>query len=144
MVMAQLANERVQFRVRKTVLEMLRDRGYDTGSAEYEETFEDFCQKLEDHPTDERHIIAKRPVDAGEENNPESTAKWDPIFVRFVKSSQKIDKDFIGMIVRFMDDWINKANHKEQGYLELRTTVLIVNQGATSIARKVSILLIKI
>ena len=138
MVMAQLSEERVQFRVRKTVLEMLRDRGYETGSAELEETFEDFCQKLEDHPSDERHIIAKRAVEIAEEDNPEAEAKWDPIFVRFVKSSQKIDKDFIGMIVRFMDDWINKADHKSQGYNELRTTILIVNSGATSIARKVS------
>ena len=32
--MAQLTEERVEFQVRRTVFEMLADRGYETGSAE--------------------------------------------------------------------------------------------------------------
>ena len=68
MVMTQLTEERARYRVRKTVLEMLRDRDYETGSAELEETFEEFCQKLEENPKDERHIIAKRRVDTGVED----------------------------------------------------------------------------
>ena len=37
-----LTEERVQYRVRKTVLEMLRDRGYETGDVDLEETYEEY------------------------------------------------------------------------------------------------------
>ena len=38
----QLTDERVLYRCRKTVLEMLRDRGYEIGDPQIEETFEEF------------------------------------------------------------------------------------------------------
>ena len=38
----QLSDERVLYRTRKTVLEMLRDRGYEIGDGEIEENFEEF------------------------------------------------------------------------------------------------------
>ena len=41
----QLTDERILYRCRKTVLEMLRDRGYEIGDAEIEETFEEFEQR---------------------------------------------------------------------------------------------------
>ena len=45
--MAQLTEERVEFQVRRTVFEMLNDRGYETGDAEMEESYEDFCKRIE-------------------------------------------------------------------------------------------------
>ena len=44
-MLGQLTDERVLYRCRKTVLEMLRDRGYNVGSAEIEETYEDFVSR---------------------------------------------------------------------------------------------------
>ena len=47
--MVELPEERVQFRVRKTVLEMLDDRGFDTGHVELEEDFEVFKKRFEEN-----------------------------------------------------------------------------------------------
>ena len=41
-MLGSLTDERVLYRTRRTVLEMLRDRGYEIGDPEIEETFEDF------------------------------------------------------------------------------------------------------
>ena len=37
-----MTDERVLYRVRKTVLEMLKDRNYNVADAELEESYEDF------------------------------------------------------------------------------------------------------
>lgn len=44
-MMSQLTDERVMYRCRKTVLEMLRDRGYEIGDGDIEENYEDFEQR---------------------------------------------------------------------------------------------------
>ena len=71
MVTQQLTDERVQFRVRKTIFEMLRDRGYDTGNAELEETFEDFQRRIESGNT--LNIITYK-SSSDEVDNPEAAA----------------------------------------------------------------------
>lgn len=45
-MLAQLTDSRVLYRCRRTVMEMLRDRGYDIGEAEIEESYEDFEQRI--------------------------------------------------------------------------------------------------
>ena len=132
MATQQLSEERVQFRVRKTIFEMLKDRGYDTGNAELEETFEDFQKRIESGNT--LNIITYK-SSSDEVDNPEAGAQVEPIYVHFMeKDNTKIDKDFVTKIVRFMDDWSTKntnANSKS-----LFNTILIVRSGATAIARK--------
>ena len=41
-MLGQLTDNRVLYRCRRTVLEMLRDRNYEIGDAEIEESFEEF------------------------------------------------------------------------------------------------------
>ena len=43
-------------------------------------------------------MIAKRRIS-------EDSEMTEPIYVHFLSDNQKIDKDFIGRIVRFMDEW---------------------------------------
>ena len=49
-MLGQLSEERILYRTRKTVLEMLRDRGYEIGDGEIEETFEEFEQRYLNKP----------------------------------------------------------------------------------------------
>ena len=53
------SDERVLYRVRKTVLEMLKDRGYQVADASIEESFEDFEKSFKNKPI--QNIVAYRP-----------------------------------------------------------------------------------
>ena len=83
-MLSQLTDTRVMYRCRKTVLEMLQDRGYDIGDAEIEESYEEF----EARNLTNQNIIAMRPkpghtsvAHLDEDGNP-MTMK-EPIFVAF-------------------------------------------------------------
>ena len=192
----EVSDERVQWRVRKTVLEMLRDRGYDTKNQENEQTFEDYLKIVEsgntvniiaykrsgdevaEAPLTDRTKIAgtnwanlkpeamaehyeqkpwyaplsledKKLLESlrGSQNlqgdlhalniqNPEANVQQEPIYVHFMgkEGNNKIDKDFIKNIVRFMDDW--SINNADPTKTPLVNTILIVRSGATAIARK--------
>ena len=60
----------------------------------------------------------------------------EPIYVHFIQESQKVDKDFVGKIVRFMDDW--SKNKTDQACSDLKNTILIARTGAASNTKKVS------
>ena len=47
----------------------------------------------------------------------------EPIYVHFMQESQKVDKDFVGKIVRFMDDW--SKNKADSSCADLKNTILI-------------------
>ena len=55
-----MSDERVLYRVRKTVLEMLKDRGYNIAEADIEESFEDFEQRYKNKPI--QNFLAHKPV----------------------------------------------------------------------------------
>ena len=83
-MLGQLTDTRVLYRCRRTVLEMLRDRGYEIGDAEIEESFEDFEPRLETGGNNSLNMIVRRPngpVMTDEEGN-EGQVK-EPIFVVF-------------------------------------------------------------
>ena len=63
-MLGQLTEERILYRCRKTVLEMLRDRGYEIGEGEIGETFEEFEKHFLTRPN--ISIIVKRPVKGSE------------------------------------------------------------------------------
>lgn len=82
----QLTDERILYRCRKTVLEMLRDRGYEVGDAEIEETFEEFESR--GLTLKNLNMIVKRPIPGrtsvavtDEAGNPGQMK--EPIFVAF-------------------------------------------------------------
>ena len=55
-----MTDERVIYRVRKTVLEMLKDRGYNVADAAIEESFEEFEKNFSKAPN--INFITHRPV----------------------------------------------------------------------------------
>jgi len=62
-----MTDERVLYRVRKTVLEMLKDRNYNIADAEIEETFEEFEQRYSSKP--QLNFLAHRPIQASASND---------------------------------------------------------------------------
>ena len=55
-----MTDERVIYRVRKTVLEMLKDRGYGVATADIEEPFETFEER---YSKDQKlNFLAHRPI----------------------------------------------------------------------------------
>lgn len=84
--MGQLTDQRIQYRCQRTVLEMLKDRGYDIEDDAIEETFEEF----EDRNLNSKnlHMIVRRPipgrvapVEADEDGN--QPQMQEPLFVAF-------------------------------------------------------------
>ena len=99
-MLAQLSDERVLFRTRKTVLEMLRDRGYEIGDGEIEETFEEFEKRYAEKP--QMSFIAKKPAQ-GSAVGEEGETMMEPIFVNFATKEEKLGQDAIKQLVNFMD-----------------------------------------
>ena len=62
-MLGQMSDERVLYKCRKTILEMLRDRGYEIGDPEIEETYEEFEARQLTHRS--LNLIAMRPMQQG-------------------------------------------------------------------------------
>ena len=58
-----MTDERVLYRCRRTVLEMLRDRGYEIGDPEIEESYTEFEARQLNHRS--LNLIAMRPLQPG-------------------------------------------------------------------------------
>ena len=131
--MVELPEERVQFRVRKTVLEMLDDRGYDTGNVELEEDFDVFKARFEENGP--MNIITYTKQSKVDELGPD--AKVEPIYVHFMtKDSGKIDKEFITRIVRFMDEWSTKSKEEEDCAPLTNAIIVACETQITSVTKK--------
>jgi hypothetical protein len=82
---------------------MLRDRGYEVGDAELEETYEEFEAKYLVKP--QLNLVAKRPVatvGAAEEGMETDQVMMEPIYVVFATKEEKISKESINKVIGFM------------------------------------------
>lgn len=138
-MLGQLTEERILYRCRKTVLEMLRDRGYNIGDGEIGETFEEFEQHFSQRPN--ISIIVKRPVKgsqasaAGEEGE-EATPQMEPIFVTFSRE-EKLGKDAIKGLLNFMNQY--SQENQDANCRDLVDAILVVKGTSSQIFRKVSL-----
>ena len=134
----QLTDERVLYRCRRTVLEMLRDRGYEIGDAEIEESYEEFEQRQLVHRN--LHLIAMRPLQGRtvqiSDDPAQAQQQKEPIFVAFAQDD-KIGQEAFKSLLEYMDKW-SKEN-KDACCTELLNAILIVKGDASQIFKKVSI-----
>ena len=133
-MLSQLTDERVLYRVRRTVLQMLRDRGYEIGDAELEESYEEFEKRYMAKP--QLNLVAKRPVQQGSDAMDTGAPMMEPIYVVFANKDDKLSKDAILKVVGFMDAY--SKNNDDPHTQELLNAILIVKGGLTPIAKKVS------
>ena len=121
-----MTDERIFYRTRKTVLEMLRDRGFEIGDDEIEETYEEFEKKYLAKPS-MLNFVAKRAVAANQmevDDGQPASQLMEPIYVKFVKKEEKLSQEQVREIVLFMSSY-SMAN-KQEDMQELQNAILIV------------------
>ncbi len=101
-----MTEERVLYRVRKTVFEMLRDRGYQISDAQIEESFEDFEKSYLEQK--QINFIAHRPIlnslgDA--ENQNMDDGRDEVIYVVFHNNDEKLGSESIKKLVTWMNTY---------------------------------------
>ena len=90
-----MTDERVLYRVRKTVFEMLKDRGYQISKEDQiDQSFEDFEKEIALKPS--MNFLALRPVnsaggDADNEDMKETLV--EPVYVVFANKEEKLSQD---------------------------------------------------
>ena len=133
-----MSDERVLFRVRKTVFEMLRDRGYKITDAQIEETYEEFEKAYLEKP--QINFLAFRPTDEGNsgdaENENMDEGREEAIYVHFVNKDDKLSTDSIKKLMTWMNTY--STENKSNKLTDLLNCIIIVKSGATSLAKKVS------
>jgi hypothetical protein len=102
----------VSFRTRKTVLEMLRDRGYEINDADINQSVEDFKADYESKPS--QNFIAKRHVADGAMDGEDGAqkTKMEPIFVVFATDVEKIGRETINKVITTMEQY-TKMNEED-------------------------------
>ena len=117
---------------------MLRDRGYEIGDAEIEETFEDFEKR--NLSVKSLNMIVTRPIPGrtsvevmDEHGNPGQMK--EPIFVAFAPD-EKLGAEAFKSLVTYMYKW--SEQNKDLLCNQLSNAILIVKGGTSQIFRKVS------
>ena len=113
---------------------MLRDRDYEIGSVELEETYEDFEKEYLNKP--QMNFIAKRKVKSAFSMETDDLVEYEPIYIVFANKEEKLTKDSMNKVVDFMNQY--STNNKQPNVKDLLKAILIVKGGATNIAKKVS------
>lgn len=132
-----MTDERVLYRVRKTVFEMLRDRGYSIADAEIEETYEEFEQRYLKSP--QINFIAFRPLadaSADLDNARMEDDSQEAIYVVFVNKEEKLSTESIKRLMTFMNTYTTE--NKSTKTKDLLNCIIIAKSGATTLAKKVS------
>ena len=133
----QLNDDQVQYRTRKTVLEILRDRGFEIDDDDIEQSFDEFKKNMETKPS--MNFIAKRAVTDSENAMEEegNKVKMEPIFVVFATDVDKIGRETINKVITTMEQY-TKMNEADETITEFLNAILIVKGGITPIAKRVS------
>ena len=137
-MLGQLTDNRVLYRCHKTVLEMLRDRGYEIGDDLIEENYEEFERRQLTKSS--LNIIAMRPV-PGRTTTAETDAAGnpaqmkEPIFVAFAQDD-KLGQEVFKSLLEYMDRW-SQDNRDNMLCSELLNSILVVKGTSTSIFKKV-------
>ena len=108
----QLSDTMVSFRTRKTVLEILRDRGYEINDNDINQSIDDFKSDYETKPS--QNFIAKREVADGGMEGEGGAAKtrMEPIFVVFATDVEKIGRETINKVITTMEQY-TKMNEED-------------------------------
>lgn len=133
-----MTEERVLYRVRKTVFEMLRDRGYQISDAQIEESFEDFEKSYLEQK--QINFIAHRPIEdasADAENERMEEGKDEVIYVVFQQNDEKLGQDSIKKLVTWMNTY-SSSDSKSSKTEPLMNCIIVGKSGVTSLAKKVS------
>ena len=132
------SDERVLYRVRKTVLEMLKDRGYQVADASIEESFEDFEKSFKNKPI--QNIVAYRPYQSCAPTEDvamtESEQRLEGIYTVFELEKDKITAEDMKKLLTFMHQF--SENDKQANLQPLVKCIIVVKGGMTAIGRKVS------
>ena len=133
----QLTDERILYRCRKTVLEMLRDRGYEISDAAIEETFEAF--ESHNFSVKALNMIVTRPIPGrlsvevmDKDGNPGQMK--EPIFVAFAPD-EKLGNEAFRALVNYMYKW--SEQNQDPLCNELNNAILIVKGATSQMFRKV-------
>jgi hypothetical protein len=132
-----MSDERALYRVRKTVLEMLRDRQYNIADAEIEESFEDFEKRY--HVKPQMNFLAHRavqPIEGDPDTKMEDDTMKEAIYVVFETKKEKLSADDIKKLVSWMHQYSDEK--KDSNSQELLNCIIVVKGGATAIGKKVS------
>mmetsp|Transcript_41653 Transcript_41653/g.54864 ORF Transcript_41653/g.54864 Transcript_41653/m.54864 type:complete len:117 (+) Transcript_41653:75-425(+) len=115
---------------------MLRDRGYEVGDAEIEETFEDFEKR--NLTVKSLNMIVTRPIPGrtslevtDEHGNPGQMK--EPIFVAFAPD-EKLGNDAFKSLVGYMHKW--SVQNKDVLCNELSNAIVIIKGTTSQVFRK--------
>ena len=135
-----MTDERVLYRVRKTVFEMLKDRGYQISKEDQiDQTFEQFEAEIALKPS--INFLALRHVSGAggdAENEDMKETLVEPVYVVFANKEEKLSQDQMKKIMSFMHTWTTNTTDKPAGCLDLLNCIIIAKSGATSVTKKVS------
>jgi len=149
MVEQLFKDDEILWRSHKTILEMLKDRGYmideEMINLDYD-SFKDMVTKraslnmfaLRDKESDvEMYEQMKENPELDNEELGLFKVKKEPIYICFATQIDKVGKDTIGSVLQAMDGY--STTHKENDDIEeCMNAILVVRGNITSIARKVS------
>ena len=147
-----LTDEEMTYRTYKTVIEMLSDRGYNIQTNKEVSdvrcmTLKEFNEMRQHRPnlsfytTREVDLEPELYLDGEEEKNPEERrVQKEPILVYFDTDSHKIDKTKVALVVEHMLKYAEFPDNNEK--VDCLNAILILRGTITSIAKKVSIILV--
>ncbi|GAQ85818.1 DNA-directed RNA polymerase subunit 5 family protein [Klebsormidium nitens] len=108
------------YRVRRTILEMLNDRGYNVLDEELSQTKEDFIEKVGDEPKKEDLMMSKRKLDSSEQIR---------VFFPDAKSDGRSSGNF-NVGIKDMKEYVEKMKRDN-----IQRAIMVVAENLTPFAK---------